>query len=414
MCNGAASPTGAPVSGRKRLVVGLLSHYFQDANLGCIALSISNVALMDEVARQQEIDLEYRILVNEKTPKVAPNHSVTPYEYRVFDSSKRTLRHPLRYLRSEVFDGCDIVVNINAGDGFTDLYSFKRMISESYMMLLAHRKKKPTVMAPQTIGPFKRSASRSIARRVLGGCSTVFARDHLSTELTASLVHRANVVEVVDVAFALPYAKAPLPPLDGEALHVGINVSGLLYRGGYDGKNYFDLAVDYKDFVHSLVRDVQERGHRVHLIAHVIAEPGSVEDDYSACQEVATHFPDAVVAPRFDDAIAAKSYIAGLDFFSGARMHATIAAFSSGVPVVPIGYSKKLNGLYGTLGYSYYLDIRDSRWTVESAVKQMLDWLERRHDLSAGLAESQPVVAERLQSYRYHMQRIMSAAARVT
>ncbi|HTW17522.1 MAG TPA: polysaccharide pyruvyl transferase family protein [Nocardioides sp.] len=401
------------MSGQKRLVVGLLSHYLEDANLGCVALSVSNMALMDEVAKQQGIDLEYRILLNEKAPAAAPTHSATPYEYRRFDSSKQTLRHPLRYWRSSVFDGCDLVVNINAGDGFTDLYSFNRMISESYMMLLAQRKKVATVMAPQTIGPFEKPASRAIARRVMSRCVTVFSRDRLSTQLAESLSARGNVVEVIDVAFALPFEKTPIEPLPGQALHVGINVSGLLYRGGYNGDNYFNLAIDYKAFIHALITEVQAQGHRVHLISHVIAEPGSVEDDYSACEEVAKHFPEVVVAPRFEDPIAVKNYIASLDFFSGARMHATIAAFSSGTPVVPIGYSKKLNGLYDTLDYPYYLDIRDSQWTVDGAVKQFLTWLDGRSELSSRLAERRPVFADRLEIYKNNLRSLMTAAARI-
>ena len=41
--------------------------------------------------------------------------------------------------------------------------------------------------------------------------------------------------------------------------------------------------------------------------------------------------PGTVLAPRFSTPSEAKTYIAGLDFFMGARMHACIAAFSSGV-----------------------------------------------------------------------------------
>lgn len=41
-----------------------------------------------------------------------------------------------------------------------------------------------------------------------------------------------------------------------------------------------------------------------------------------------------------------------MDFFAGARMHACIAAVSSGVPVYPLAYSRKFNGLFvETLGY---------------------------------------------------------------
>ena len=63
-------------------------------------------------------------------------------------------------------------------------------------------------------------------------------------------------------------------------------------------------------------------------------------------------YPRAIVAPAFRTPVEAKSYIAGMDFFAGARMHACIAAVSSGVPVYPLAYSRKFNGLFvETLGY---------------------------------------------------------------
>ena len=43
----------------------------------------------------------------------------------------------------------------------------------------------------------------------------------------------------------------------------------------------------------------------------------------------------------------------------GARMHATIGAFSSGVPVIPMAYSRKFNGLFvDTLQYDAMVDMK--------------------------------------------------------
>ena len=48
-----------------------------------------------------------------------------------------------------------------------------------------------------------------------------------------------------------------------------------------------------------------------------------------------------------------------MDFFMGARMHSTIAAFSSEVPVFPMAYSRKFNGLFvDTLQYPYMADMK--------------------------------------------------------
>ena len=60
-----------------------------------------------------------------------------------------------------------------------------------------------------------------------------------------------------------------------------------------------------------------------------------------------------------DDRTASMVLTAALGFFMGARMHATIAAFSAGVPVVPMAYSRKFNGLFvDTLKYDHIIDLK--------------------------------------------------------
>lgn len=394
---------------KKSMTVGLLSHYQQDPNLGCVALAVSNMRLMDDAAASLGIELTYRLLVNEKQAQAAPVFSRAPYEYRTFPSSKGTLRRPWSLLQTNALEGCDLVVNINAGDGFTDLYGRARMLSESYMLLLAQRKGIPTVMAPQTIGPFASRLARVVGKKVMRNSIAVFSRDRLSTALVDDLCGAPTAREVIDVAFALPYQAESLEPLANGKSRVGINVSGLLYRGGYDRSNYFNLAVDYRDFIHRLVSRSRDQGHEVHLIGHVVANEGDIEDDYSACADVSREFPGTVLAPRFGDPVAVKNYIAQMDFFSGARMHSTIAAFSAGVPVVPIGYSKKLNGLYDTLGYPYYVDLRDDRLDAEGASDQVVEWLGERAVLKEGVAAGQQIARNRLDEYTTHLTQILES-----
>ncbi len=390
-----------------KVVIGLLSHPFSDDNLGCVALAISNILLIDQAADLSGHSVEYRILVNEKQPHVSLDFTSSPYEYRVYSSSKQSLKHPIRLLRTSIFDDCDFVMNINGGDGYTDLYGFPRLLSESYMNLLAHRRGKGVVMAPQTIGPFHNRFSKSIGRAVLNRCGQIYSRDRWSTDLCHELGLRTDLQEVIDVAFALPFSKAGL--FNGGSLRIGVNVSGLLYRGGYNGDNYFNLAFDYKTYVESLVARLIEDGYEPHLIPHVIASPNSVEDDYTAACQVHELHPDCVLAPKFADPIDAKSYIAEMDFFTGARMHSTIAALSSGVPVVPMGYSKKVAGLYETLGYPYFIDARESRWNADSAVEQTIDWIESRTTLLAAVERSSSVYLDRLDQYRAAIARYLGS-----
>ena len=128
--------------------------------------------------------------------------------------------------------------------------------------------------------------------------------------------------------------------------------------GGYTGKNELGIALDYPALIRDLIAHFQGLGAQVHLVPHVIVRTGRLikEDDYRASELLAAEFPGTVLAPAFTSPSEAKTYIAALDFFMGARMHACIAAFSSGVPVIPMAYSRKFAGLFGSIGYDRTVD----------------------------------------------------------
>lgn len=388
----------------KKVKVGLLSHYFTDNNLGCVALSICNVRLIDEAAKKNQIDIEYLIYVNEKQPHWELDFTENPYEYRVFSSSKRTVKHPIKLLQTDIFDDCDIVFNLCAGDGFTDIYGFGRVFSETYMTVLAKHKGADVVLAPQTIGPFRNVVTRAIARKALNCCDYVFSRDCTSAAYCRSLGYRGETEEVIDVAFALPFSKKIFA---SDRTNVGLNVSGLLYEGGYNRNNYFGLSFNYRDYIESLLTKFDEQSARVHLISHVVTPDGSIEDDYVACSKLHEKYPNTVLMPRSESPIEVKSYVAGMDVFIGARMHSTIGAFSSGVPVIPVAYSRKFNGLFDTLNYKYYIDAK-SDIKLEDAVQETLNYVARRGELKEQIAESSAIYRKRLSQYCDSVARLLN------
>ena len=82
-----------------------------------------------------------------------------------------------------------------------------------------------------------------------------------------------------------------------------------------------------------------------------------VELDDLAHKEIKRKIDNVNVVEPFNNPIEAKSLISSMDIFVGARMHATIAAFSSGVACIPMSYSRKFTGLYNSLGYDYVVDL---------------------------------------------------------
>ena len=77
-------------------------------------------------------------------------------------------------------------------------------------------------------------------------------------------------------------------------------------------------------------------------------------------------------------------------------MHACIAAFSAGVPLVPLAYTRKATGLFRSLGYDTAVDLRTG--SLEDAVRLVEDGLARREALATAAAGSRRA-AERLRVY---------------
>lgn len=333
------------------LRVCLIMHSTRSDNLGVGALTVSEVEILRDIAR--DIGRAVEITVLDWKDARAPY--VSGPDVTVIDLDGVMMRSPKGFFA--IARRSDLVIDIGAGDSFADIYGTGRLRRMFLLKALTHLAGTPLVMAPQTIGPFTRKSSRLAARITMRRSAIVAARDAMSTQAALDL-GCDTVIEASDVALRLPYT-LPTPRTSGP-VKVGINVSGLLMGGGYTGQNEFGLKMDYPGLIRDLIRYFQMHpdGCEVHLVSHVIVRNGRMagEDDYSASTKLAAEFPGTVLAPAFESPSEAKSYIADLDFFMGARMHACIAAFSAGVPVVPMAYSRKFAGLFGTIGYDRTVD----------------------------------------------------------
>ncbi len=335
--------------------ITLIMHSTRSDNLGVGALTVSEVEILRRIAAASG----RAVAITVADWKDARTPYVSGPDITVVDVDGRFMLDPRGYFA--LARRSDLVIDIGAGDSFADIYGAGRLKRMFVLKFLTHLARTPLVVAPQTIGPFPKGWSKALARLSLRLSGLVATRDAKSTAALRDLGYRGAAVEASDVALRLPYtAPGPRPEgaTAGGAPRVGINVSGLLMAGGYTGRNELGIALDYPGLMRDLIRHFQGLGCEVHLVPHVIVRSGPMagEDDARASAALVAAFPGTVLAPSFTSPSEAKTYIAALDFFMGARMHACIAAFSSGVPVVPMAYSRKFEGLFGSLGYTRTVD----------------------------------------------------------
>lgn len=369
------------------LTIGLLWHSISSDNLGVGALTLSQMALIEKAAKQLGHDVQF-IVIGTK--------GGTPYpiqNFRILESAEFALRSfkAFDFRAITLMRKCDVIFDIGEGDSFADIYGTKRLTMQVLSKCLARLNGKKLILSPQTIGPFKSPIGQKLGRLGMTAATSVYTRDHLSSSYVKELGFEHKLAEVIDVAFALPFDKMPSHP---NRAQVGINVSGLLM---HDSKQ-FGLTVDYRELIESICKYfVNIPNLDVYLVPHVISDAHEIEDDLRASKKLIAQIPGLKLAPRFKTPSEAKTFISGMDYFVGARMHACIAAFSSGVPVVPMAYSRKFNGLFNSLGYQHVLDCLKS--STQDGLTAVIKGWEQRTLLGQEVATGNVLAQQKLSKY---------------
>ena len=371
--------------------IGLLWHSINSDNLGIGALTIAHIEIIEQVIKNLGSSVNF-VVISWRDP--SPFYLDKP-NIEVVQLRMKNIAIPFRLVR--IIRNCDIILDIAAGDSFTDIYGTARFLKMLAVQNAVFLSGLPLVLSPQTIGPFERPWIRRLAVHVLRRARGVATRDQLSTAYAREIGFTGDIVEAADVALRLPFH--PRAETDyQDRVKVGINISGLLFNGGYTRDNMFGLKSDYRSIMRQAISYfLQKKSVEVYLVSHVVPTSNPVEDDHLACKTLAEQFPSVFVTEPFRDPISAKSFIASMDFFVGARMHACIAALSGGVPVLPMAYSRKFAGLFGTLGYDL---IADCRAETQTQIMDKLDYaFAHRDQLGAKAAEALAEGLARLKVY---------------
>lgn len=385
-------------------VIVLANAPINNGNRGCVALSYCAIYLIDQVlgkgnyelylADSYERDGEHVILMADR--EIVYKSITVPNVHTINGLIKMVRNFRQKIYVLHLLKQANIILDIGQGDSFADIYGKNRFENIDRIHILARILKIPYSLLPQTIGPFKDNQIRCEAVKSIMNASYVMTRDRQSFEYVKQIAPEyTNVREYIDVAFFLPYKKNVF---DKTKTHVGLNVSSLLWNGGYTGKNELGLKCDYQKTIRGIIDYFLSLDDVVlHLIPHVVLQERDIENDYAVSFDLCKEYKNErlVLAPFFLSPVDAKSYISGMDFFMGARMHATIAAFSSGVPVVPMAYSRKFNGLFmDTLGYNYIVDMKNSLDTeILSTIQSVYGQRKAVFNLIQSVNES--VVSER-------------------
>lgn len=352
------------------MIIGLMGLSFGSANLGCSALAISFYTGLIDCLKKNAI--RARIISFSTKPdesiELDETYMVTFIEYHLADIKA------LPKIRKNILQ-CDIIFDFTEGDSFSDLYGRARFYRSVFLKWLCIKNGKKLVLGPQTYGPFQKRDCAYVAKKIISNAAMVFSRDEKSKEDIFRLGIKKQINIATDVAYWLPFKSECVSKDDNSKIRVGINVSGLLWDACEYSSNEYQLVTDYIIYSKLLIEELLKNNkYEVYLIPHVGTEIDTPESDYSACYKLKEQYPKCILGEGFTNPIYAKNFISQMDVLIAARMHASIAGFSTGVFTIPFAYSKKFYGYYNGLGYNVLID--GMRLNTEQALKKTKNYLE--------------------------------------
>ena len=368
--------------------IGLMGLEFESANKGCEALVYSFLSIIEKEIGDNCVIYNFSGTSLGKVPEAFKNIKFVNIQPKIKDIT-------FKYIRA--LSKCDYIFDATMGDSFSDIYS-----AEYYEHLVRQKKLaeffcKKYILLPQTYGPFKSQDHLRMSNSIFENAYQIYCRDAMSQKLLEERLKIRDSILVSDMAFVLPYFKE-MYSFSSSKKRIGINISGLLYKGGFHEKNQFNLTLNCPNLIDNLIKTLSEK-YEIHLISHVIdLKENAYDDDYKTCKMLKNKYSNVILAPAFATPIEAKSYISNMDVFIGSRMHSTIASFSSGVVTIPISYSRKFEGLFGSLDYSYVINAKKE--TTESAYELVMKYIENQSSLLDVQNKSMMIIKEKNEIFR--------------
>lgn len=305
------------------------------------------------------------------------NHTLY-YVYRMITGDKESF---LRYRFKDMYKNPP-KVGVSIGG---DTYCYDYMVEEIMLTnSMLHKLGTKTILLGCSVEP--ELVKRSDVAADMKLYDKILARESITyNALLDAGVSKERLELAPDPAFTLDTQYLPLPDGWKEGKMIGLNLSPLI------GMYAEDKDIALKCYEGLIQHIIDTTDNNIALIPHVVWDRSN---DFIPLTSLYEKFKDTgrVILLQDHNATQLKGFIARCRLFIGARTHATIAAYSSCVPTLVIGYSVKARGiardLFGTED-KYVLPVQDLKTT-----KQLIEgyeWLnDHADDITQKLKKSVP------------------------
>lgn len=347
------------------------------SNHGCEAIVRSTIELLHTWNSEYKIILcskgkgeDEKYLLNQKTDIIQDqlylkrkSLDYIKLYYKTKIKKERDVDIALKYKKlMQDMDSSDIYMSIGG-----DNYCYDWWEQFAFMHNEARKKTSKTVLWSCSINP--ESVTEKM-KKDLEKYSLITARESISYNVLKEI--NKNTWLIPDVAFRLKYNNHNT--LNKEEKTVGINLSPLVLK--YESEQGLVMGNYYK-----LIEFILEKTNmNILLVPHVVANQN---DDREVLNILFEKYKKTkrILLQEDADCCILKNVISQCDFFIGARTHATIAAYSTGIPTLVTGYSNKSIGIATDLfgdWKNYVVDIRKAQ--SESELKNAFEFILNNED----------------------------------
>lgn len=341
-------------------------------NHGCEAIVRGTVSVLGEnnyTIMSQNIEDDYLYHLNDIANVISAKTPIKRNISFLLAYIKMKLKKEYVYLDGLHYDSqiksckgkADIALSVGGDNycyGGTDIYAY---LNKAY-----HKQGIKTVLWGCSIEPdvvMQKNVSVDLSKY-----DHIVVRESITYEAVKKV--NSNVSLFPDPAFFMSSVKPEIPQIFEENV-VGINISPVIID------NEKNSGIVLKNYVKLIEYILNNTNYLVALIPHVILDSNN---DNIAIKMIYNYFKDncrVIVYPDMK-ATELKYVISKCRFFIGARTHSTIAAYSTCVPTVVVGYSVKAKGiakdLFGTWE-NYVLPAQELY--KENALLNSFLWIEK-------------------------------------
>lgn len=217
----------------------------------------------------------------------------------------------------------------------------------------------------------------------LSNYDLIVARESITYEAVSET--NPNTILAPDPAFFLKPQECVLDPRFNTENVIGINISPMIVS------NEQSSGIAYENYRHLIQHILDTTDANIALIPHVVWDSN---DDQKVLRRLYEDFDcnERLIQVEDHSAPELKYIISKCSFFVGARTHATIAAYSSCVPTLVVGYSVKARGiardLFGNEA-DYVLPVQELT-QPEQLTEAFLRLYEQRFDIAQHLKDTLP------------------------